>query len=116
MDVIGLNRQLDHHPVVLGCYFADDLHQPVTYRPDKHLAPPLGAPDDVVHDKVYGVPFVRVVHVDSIPFLNTARKVEGPFCNALPFELWRRAAPREAIASCPESRDDILVHTVTPQT
>jgi len=81
--MIGLDRQLDHRPVVLCCHLADALPQAVAYRPDKHRAPPLGAPDDVVHDTVYVVPFVRIVRVESILFFNTARKAERPFIPGL---------------------------------
>jgi hypothetical protein len=79
----ALNRQLDHCPAVLCCHLADDLPHAVAYRPDKHLAPPLGAPDDVVHDEVYVVPFLRIAHVDSTLFFNTARKAERPFIPGL---------------------------------
>jgi hypothetical protein len=52
----------------------------------------------VVHDKVYVVPFVCVVHVDSIPFFNTARKAERPFIPRLkPGAFWPHfcKAPRD---------------------
>jgi hypothetical protein len=77
--MIGLNRQLHHRPVVLRRYVTDDLLQASAYRANEHLAPPLGTPDDVVHHQVDVVPFMGVVHVDSVPFLNTARKAERPF-------------------------------------
>src|SRR5713101_7351799 len=32
------------------------------------MPPPLGTPDDMVHDQVYGMLFVLIVHVDGIPY------------------------------------------------
>jgi hypothetical protein len=55
------------------------LPQAGANRPNKHLAPPLGTPDDVVHHEVDAVTFACIVYVDSILLFNTARQVEGPF-------------------------------------
>jgi hypothetical protein len=66
MDVIGLNRQLDHRPVVLRRDLANDLLQASAYGDDEHRAPPCGTPNDVVHHPMEGVSLRCIVHVDSV--------------------------------------------------
>jgi hypothetical protein len=100
--MIGLNRQLDHGPLMLCGYLVDDLLQAMAYRANEHLAPPLGAPDDVVHDKVYAMLLVLIVHVDSKAWNNTGRKPERPFIPRLkPGAFWPhfcKAEPESASA------------------
>src|SRR5260221_2194138 len=87
--MIGLDCQFDNRPLVLRRHLADDLLQAVAYRPNKHLAPPLGTPDDMVHDEMDVVPLMCVVHVDSIPLFNTARTADRPFIPRLkPGTFW----------------------------
>ena len=77
--MIGVDRQLDHRPLMFLCNLTNDLLQAVANGADEHLASPLGAPDDVVHDEVYVVPLMLIVYINSIPFFNTERKPERPF-------------------------------------
>ncbi len=66
MDVIGLNSQLNNFPSVFMSNFMNNLFQAFCYLPLQNLASPLGTPDNVVHDEVDGMLFVRLIHVDSI--------------------------------------------------
>lgn len=79
MEVIGLNRQFNHRPVVFYRYRTNNLFQTRAYWTNQHLAPPLGTPDDMVHDKVCTVLFVLILHIDNVPYDNTDRKARGPF-------------------------------------
>lgn len=80
VDMIGLNSQPKDLPFMLICYhLADDLFQTVSHRPNKHLAAPLRTPDDVIHDKVYTMLLVLVLHVAIGSFFNNACKSERPF-------------------------------------
>ena len=79
MDMIGLNRQLNHRPVVFCRYLPDNLFQTIAHEANQHLAPPLGTPDDVVHNQVYAVLLMLIVHVDIIQYGNIVCKARGPF-------------------------------------
>jgi hypothetical protein len=80
--MIGLNRQAtEAHdlPRMFIRYLLDDLPQAVPHGPDKHLAGPVRAPDDVLHDKMDVVPFMLIVHAYSTVFFSSACKAERPF-------------------------------------
>ena len=77
--MIGLNRQLNHRPVMFSYYLADDLFQACPHRPNEHLPSSLGAPDDVVHNEVDAMLLVLIIHVDKVLHSNTTRKGNGPF-------------------------------------
>src|SRR5258705_10039823 len=49
------------------------------HQPYKDLGPPLRSPDEVVHSLMGGVPFRRVIHTNTVAFLNSVRKSERPF-------------------------------------
>jgi hypothetical protein len=67
-------------PVVMfSRHLPDKLLQTVLHRPNKHLAPLLGTPDDVVHDKVFAILLLLIIQVAIMAFFNTERKPEGPF-------------------------------------
>ena len=84
--MIGLNSQTDDGPLMFIRHLLDDVFQPVAYRPYQHLPAPLWAPDDVVHDKMDGVPAVLILHADSRVFFNSVCKSEGPY---IPWALAR---------------------------
>ena len=87
--MIGLDGQLHHRPVVFCCDCADDLLQPIPYRPYQHLAAPLGTPNDVVDYQMDIVPLVLIIHSYSIPQNNTVCKDRGPFISRLkPGAFW----------------------------
>src|SRR5947209_2796390 len=67
MHMIGLNSQFNNFPSILFYYLSDDLFQAVVYWPDQHLAPSLGAKDDVVQDMMHCLLLVNIflVHVDD---------------------------------------------------
>src|SRR5258707_5337492 len=89
MDMIGLDGQLHHRPVVFCCDCPDDLLQPIPYRPYQHLAAPLGTPNDVVDYQMDIVPLVLIIHSYSIPQNNTVCKDRGPFISRLkPGAFW----------------------------
>lgn len=79
MDMIGLDCQPNDLPVVFSCYLRNDLLQAILHQLDKHLAAPLWAPDDVIHDKVYAMVLVLIVQVALISFFNNVCKSERPF-------------------------------------
>jgi hypothetical protein len=78
MDMIGPKGESNDLPAVLRRYLMHELLQAGAKRANQHLAPPLGTPAAVVHDKVDGVPRVCIVHVDRLSVFNAARKAEGP--------------------------------------
>src|SRR5260221_2568363 len=89
MDMIGLDGQLHHRPVVFCCDCADDLLQPIPYRPYQHLAAPLGTPNDVVDYQMDIVPLGLIIHSYSMPQNNTLCKDTGPFISRLkPGAFW----------------------------
>src|SRR5258706_14717616 len=81
MDMIGLNRQLNYRPGVLHRYLTGDLLQArVRNGPTSTLRRRLGHQMRWYTTRwTVCVPFMCVVHADSIPFFNTARKAERPF-------------------------------------
>jgi hypothetical protein len=95
LDMIGWHRHLNHRPVRLRRYRADDLLPASAEGADEHLAPPLGTPHEVGHHQVDVRPFMCVVPVESILFLNTARKAERPFIPRLkPGAFWPHSCNR----------------------
>jgi hypothetical protein len=81
MDMIGLNRQLNYRPGVLHRYLTGDLLQArVRIGPTSTLRRRFGHQMRWYTTRwTVCVPFMCVVHADSIPFFNTARTAEGPF-------------------------------------
>src|SRR5260221_8674514 len=103
MDMIGWDGQLHHRPVVFCCDCADDLLQPIPYRPYQHLAAPLGTTNDVVDYQMDIVPLVLIIHSYSMPQNNTVCKDRGPFISRLkPGAFW------------PISVTLLIVHGVSP--
>jgi hypothetical protein len=43
---------------------SDGSVQAIIHRPNEHFAPPLGTPDDVVHNKVYAVLLMLIVDIE----------------------------------------------------
>lgn len=66
MDMIGLNCQPHHCPVVLACNLLKDLLQAVMYRPNQYLAPSLRTPDDMIDNQVYRMLFMLMVYTNSM--------------------------------------------------
>src|ERR1700675_448783 len=52
MDMIGLNRQLHNGPPTLGTFLLDEQPTVLSNGATKDSFAPLGAPDEVVDDKV----------------------------------------------------------------
>lgn len=66
MHMVWLNGQLNDLPSLLVYYVLHDLLQTIFNRTAKHFATPLGAPDNVVHNQVYRVLFMLIIHVNGI--------------------------------------------------
>jgi len=75
------HRRIAHRRLLQ--YLADDLFQSVPDWPDEHVAPSLGASDDVVHDavdvEVDAVLLVMIVHATKRSHGNTGGKAGRPF-------------------------------------
>lgn len=78
MDMIGLDSEFKNAPSVLTCNLTKKVLKTGLNGSNQNLAPSLGTPDDVVHDKVYSVPFVLVLHVYSI-VLSTTKCTSSTF-------------------------------------
>src|SRR6266568_1726809 len=74
MDMVWLNSQLQDLPSVLLDHLLNDLFQPVMHWPNKHLAPSLGAPDEMVDHQMDTVTFMLILHVDSLPSIKGENK------------------------------------------
>jgi hypothetical protein len=78
----SLDRQFERPPIALCRHLTNDLFQQIADWANERHGPPCGTPDDVAHRKRRLCPLCEV-HIESIPFFNTARKAEGPFIRRL---------------------------------
>src|SRR5258707_10423596 len=91
MDMIGLNRQLNYRPGVLHRYLTGNLLQArVRIGPTSTLRRRLGHQMRWYTTRwTVCVPFMCVVHADSIPFFNTPRTAENQIIPRLkPGAFW----------------------------
>jgi hypothetical protein len=68
MDMIGLNRQLQHSPTLLGTFLLDEGLAVLGDSPTQHRFAALGTPDQVVDDKVDAVFISLIFHVDIVAY------------------------------------------------
>src|ERR1700730_1293472 len=89
MDVIGLNSQFDHTPVVFFCHFLDDLFESITNWADQRFPSPLRTKDHVIHHQMDCMAFMCVFHVDTIPYNNRKGKHSPPIGAGFSSPAWK---------------------------
>jgi hypothetical protein len=81
MDMIRLNSQFKKLPIVFAGNLLNDFFEPIINRAVQNLPSPLGTPNDVIHDQVYCMLFVLILHVDKyIANYNGCQYLERPLC------------------------------------
>ena len=70
--MVTLNCQLNNLPIMLICNFMDGLLEAIHNWTIEYLPPPSRTPDDMVHNQVDCVVIMNVLHVYSIPDIDTS--------------------------------------------